>query len=152
MVIWLLHIISYLKFKEAANIDRKTTRDPWANITHLRPQFKSIKTFEQSYDYIITFDWERKKPIIPFLRIKWSLFLNVETPSPKETLCQDGLNFAQCFWRRSFYNFVNVFSLFHNYLPLEKDGSLNFPFTQGCFVDINPLVSQVLEDRTTPLI
>ena len=36
-------------------------------------------------------------------------------------------------------NFVNVFSLFHNNLPLEKDvalhlNKLEFPFTQGCFV------------------
>ena len=28
-------------------------------------------------------------------------------------------------WRRRFLNFVNVFSLFPNYLPLEKDGALH---------------------------
>ena len=28
-------------------------------------------------------------------------------------------------WRRRFFNFVNVFSLFHNYPPLEKGGVLH---------------------------
>ena len=32
---------------------------------------------------------------------------------------------AQLFWRRRFLNFVNVFSLFPNYLPLEKGGALH---------------------------
>ena len=30
------------------------------------------------------------------------------------------MKLAQWFWRRRFLNFVNVYSLFHNYLPLEK--------------------------------
>ena len=29
------------------------------------------------------------------------------------------------FWRRGFFNFVDVFSLFRNYLPLEKRGTLH---------------------------
>ena len=32
---------------------------------------------------------------------------------------------TQWFWRRRFLNFVNVFSLFRNYLPLEKEGALH---------------------------
>ena len=32
---------------------------------------------------------------------------------------------AQWFWRRRFLNFVNVFSLFLNYLPLERGRALN---------------------------
>ena len=31
---------------------------------------------------------------------------------------------AQWFWGRRFFNFVNVFSLFRNYLPLEKGTAL----------------------------
>ena len=31
---------------------------------------------------------------------------------------------AQWFWRRRFLNFINVFSLFRNYLPLEKGVTL----------------------------
>ena len=46
----------------------------------------------------------------------------LKSPSPKDALCQYCLKFAQWFWRRRFLNFVNVFSLFHNYLPLEKGG------------------------------
>ena len=62
-----------------------------------------------------------------------------ESPSPKDAMCQIWLNLAQRFWRRRFLNFVNVFSLFRNYLPLEKGGTLHLYmylnlFTQGCFV------------------
>ena len=44
--------------------------------------------------------------------------------SPKDALCQNCFKLAlsQWFWRR-FLNFVNVFFLFHNYLPLEKGGA-----------------------------
>ena len=46
--------------------------------------------------------------------------LNIlESPSPKDALCQVCLKWTQSFWRR-FLNFVNVLSLFCNYLPLEK--------------------------------
>ena len=50
------------------------------------------------------------------------LFLNkLEFPSPKDALCQVYLKLAQWFLRRRLLNFINVYSLFHNYLPLEKD-------------------------------
>ena len=53
------------------------------------------------------------------------LHLNkLESPSPKDALCQVWLKLAQRFWRR-FFNFDNVFSLFHNYLPLEKERALH---------------------------
>ena len=56
----------------------------------------------------------------------WILHLNkLESPSPKDALCQVWLKMAQWFWRWRFLNFVNVFSLFHNYLPLEKGGALH---------------------------
>ena len=49
------------------------------------------------------------------------LHLNkLEFPSHKDALCQVWLKLAQWFWRRRFFNFVNVFSLFSNYLPLEQ--------------------------------
>ena len=78
------------------------------HIAHLRKQFKSINT----YDYIITLIKRRKNNI------------NLESPSAMDALCQDWLKLAQLFWRR-FFNFVNVFSLFCNYVPLEKDGALH---------------------------
>ena len=44
--------------------------------------------------------------------------------SPKDALCQVWLKLAQLFWRKRFFNFVNVFSLFRNYFPLDKGGTL----------------------------
>ena len=62
-----------------------------------------------------------------------ALHLNkLESPSPKDTLCQVWLKLAQWFWRRRFFYFVNVFSLFRNYLPFEKAG----PFI---WTNLNPL-------------
>ena len=43
-----------------------------------------------------------------------------ESPLPKDALCQVCLNLVQWLWRRAFFNFINVFSLFRYYLPLEK--------------------------------
>ena len=43
-----------------------------------------------------------------------------EFPSTKETLCQVLLKLVQWFWGIWFFKFVNVFSQFCNYLPLEK--------------------------------
>ena len=73
------------------------------------------------------------------------LYLNkIEFPSNKDALCQVYLKFAQWFWIRGFLNFINVFSLFRNYFPLEKCQALHFPFTRGCFVpslvEISPVV------------
>ena len=46
-------------------------------------------------------------------------------PLPKDDLCQILLKLAQWLWRRRFLKFVNVFSLFHNYLPLKKGRDLH---------------------------
>ena len=55
-----------------------------------------------------------------------ALHLNkLESPSHKDTLCQVWLKLAQWFWRKRFVNFVNVFSLFRNYLHLKKGGALH---------------------------
>ena len=48
----------------------------------------------------------------------------LDSPSPKDALCQVWLKLAQWFWRRRIFNFVNIFSQFHNYIPLEKGGTL----------------------------
>ena len=49
----------------------------------------------------------------------------LESPSPKNALCQVCMKFAQWFWRRRFFNSVNIFSLFRYYLPLEKGKALH---------------------------
>ena len=54
----------------------------------------------------------------------WALHLNnFESPSPKNELCKVWLKFVQWFLRkRFFFNFVDVFTLFRNYFPLERAG------------------------------
>ena len=92
------------------------------HIAHLRKQFKSINT----YDYIITLIKKRKKKHYSLYENLLFLHLKkLESPSSKNALCRDWLKLAQWFWRRRFLNFVNVFSLFHNYLPQEKGGVLH---------------------------
>ena len=55
-----------------------------------------------------------------------NLHLNkFESPSPKDVLCQVWLNCISGSGEEDFFNFVNVFSLFRNYLPLEKNGALH---------------------------
>ena len=49
----------------------------------------------------------------------------LQSPSPEDALCQVWLKLALSFWRRRFFNFVNVFSLFRNYLRLEKGRALH---------------------------
>ena len=49
-----------------------------------------------------------------------------ESLSSKDALCQDWLKLARWFLRRGFFNFVIVFSIFRNYLPLEKSRALHF--------------------------
>ena len=54
------------------------------------------------------------------------LHLNkLESPSPKNALWHVWLKLVQWFLRRRFLNFVNVFLLFWNNLPLEKGGALH---------------------------
>ena len=68
----------------------------------------------------------------------------LESPSTKDALCQVWLKMVQCFWRRRFLNFINVFSEFRNYLPWKRAGSFIWNNTQGCFVpsliEIGPVV------------
>ena len=55
-----------------------------------------------------------------------ALHLNkLESPSPKNTLCQDWLKSAHWFWSGRFFKFVNEFSLFRIYLPLEINMALH---------------------------
>ena len=54
-----------------------------------------------------------------------ALHLNkLEFPTFKNTLCQICLKLAQWFLRKRLLNFVNVFSLFRHYIPLEKGVAL----------------------------
>ena len=98
------------------------------------------------------FTWRNLNPYSPkvnFVNV-YSLFRNylplekggalhlnkLESPSPKDALCQVWLKLDQWFWRR-FLNFLNVNSVFLNYLPLERAG----PFV---WTILNPLHPKML--------
>ena len=76
------------------------------------------------------------------LEMGWVLHLNkLDSPSPKDALWQVWLKMAKWLWRRRFLNFVNVFSLFCNYLPLEKGGALHLnkfesPLSKDAFCEV----------------
>ena len=106
---------------------------PMGHIAHLRKQFKSINT----YDYIITLIKRRRKNDVLYENLLVLHLNKLESPSSKDALCQVWLKLAQWFWRRRFLNLVNVFSLFRNYLPLEKDGAF-------IWRNLNPLHPRML--------
>ena len=91
------------------------------HIAHLRKQFKSINT----YDYIITLIKRRKKNIIKLTRINWFFIWRNMNPYHPRMLVPRLVKLVQWFLRRGFFNFVNVFSIFRNYLPLEKGRALH---------------------------
>ena len=90
------------------------------HIDHLRKQFKSINT----YDYIIMLIKRRKNTLLTWWEFIGSSFEQTGIPFNKGCFCRDYLKLAQWFWRRGFFNFVDVFLLFHNYLPLDGGGAL----------------------------
>ena len=69
-----------------------------------------------------------------------ALHLNkLESHSPMDVLCQVWLKLAQWFssgpvvqQKRIFFNFINVFSLFRNNLPLEKSDALQLDKFESC--------------------
>ena len=96
--------------------------------------------------------------IFYYVPLEWgggALLLNFNPlTSHKDALCQIWLKLAHWLWRR-FLNFVNVFSLFRDYPPLEKGRDLHLkkktsiPFTQGHFVpslvEIGPVVLEKMK-------
>ena len=101
----------------------------WTNLNPIHPRMlcanfgwnwlmvlKIFKVCPCIFDILLSFPFEKGV----------ALHLNkLKPPSPKDALCQVWLKLAQWFWRRGFLNFVNVFSLFRNYLPMEKGGALH---------------------------
>ena len=88
---------------------------------HWRKQFKSIDT----YDYTITLIKRRKKTFLTLLEFIGSSFEETWIPFTQGCLVPNLVEIGPVVWRRRFFNFVNVFSLFRNYLPFEKGGALH---------------------------
>ena len=63
--------------------------------------------------------------------------IKLESPSPKNALCQVWLKLVQCFWRTRFLNLINVFSLFCYHLHLEKGVALHLN-------NLNPFQTKML--------
>ena len=68
-------------------------------------------------------------------------FNKLEFTSLKDALCQVWLKLAQWFLKIEFFNFVNVFSLFPNDLPLEKGmvlhlNKLEFPLPKDVLCQV----------------
>ena len=86
------------------------------------PSSSAEEDFQMSLMYIIFLLFRN------YLSLENSLTLHLnklESPLPRDALCQVWLKLTQWFWRNIFlYNFVNVFLLFRNYLPLEKSVAL----------------------------
>ena len=77
-------------------------------------------------DFLILSMYFRYFVIISSKKKSGSLYLNkFKSPLSKNALCQVWLNLAHWFWRRRFFKYLNVFSLFRNYIPLEKDMALH---------------------------
>ena len=73
------------------------------------------------------------------MRIKWFFFEQNWIPFTEGCFVPSLVEIDPVLMRRRFFNFVNVFLLFHNYLPLEEGGALHLnkfesPFIQGCVV------------------
>ena len=76
--------------------------------------------------------------IISLWKKAWTFILtNLNLLHPRMLCAKFGWNWAQWFWRKIFLNFIYVFSLFRNYLPLERSG----PFIWS---NLNPLHPRML--------
>ena len=103
-------------------MDIQKNKRPMGHIAHLRKQFKSINT----YDYIITLIKRRKKTIINFMRIYFFfIWRNLNPLHPRMLCAKFGWSWMSGSGEEDFFNFVNLFSLFRNYLPLGKGGALH---------------------------
>ena len=112
------------------DIQLNKKQEAHGNIAHLRKQLQSIKT----NDYIVTLIKRIKKKILIFITIYCFFHLKkLESPSPKDALCQDCLILAQWFWRRSFLKFPQcIFHYFVMISPWKRAGVL-------IWTNLNPL-------------
>ena len=92
--------------------------------------------------FIIISPWKRTGPLI------WT---NLSPHHPRILCAKFGWNLPSGSGE-DFLNFVNVFLLFGNYLPMENSGPLTWkknwiPLTQGCFVQSLVEISPVVQEK-----
>ena len=103
---------------------------PMGHIAHLR---------KNTYDYILTLIKGRKKTFLLLWEFSVLHLKKLESPSPKDALCQVWLKLAQWFWRRKIFKFRHCIFIISKLSPLWKGRGPLFeqtwiPFTQRCFV------------------
>ena len=134
----------------------------WRNLYPLHPRMLCAKIvwnwISGSEDFLISSMYFCYFLIIsPWKRVGPFIWRKLRSPSPKDDLCLVWLKLAQWFWRRRFLNFVNAFSLFLNYVPLEKCGALYLnrlesPFPRRCIVPSLVEIGSVVLERKIFLI
>ena len=120
-VFWLFHNFSLWK-ELALHLNKLESPSPkdalcqvWLKLAPLfwRTFFKFVNVFSQYRNYL---------PLEKVVALHLNKFIS---PLTKDALCQVWLKLAQRFWRRRYFKYNNVFSQYHNYLPLEKGGALH---------------------------
>ena len=117
-------IISHLKKSRALHLNKLESSSPQDALCHVWLKLALWFWRRRSLNFVNVFTLFPN--YLPLKKDGAIHLNNLESPSRKDALCQVWLKLAQWFWRRRFFNFVNVFSLFSNYLPLEKGGTLHF--------------------------
>ena len=106
----------------------------WTNLNPLHPNLHCAKFggnwLRRFFNFISVFSL-----FLNYLPLEEGMALHLnkaEFPSTKDVLCQVWLKMAQWFWRRRFFDFVNVFRYFVIISPWKKAG----PFI---WTKLNPL-------------
>ena len=94
------------------------------HIIHLRNQFKPINTFAQSYDYTTTLIKRGKRHFLFFENWMVIICTKLNPLHPRIVCTKFGWNWPSDTGGGE-EDFVNVFSLFHYYPPLEKGVTLH---------------------------
>ena len=114
--------ILHLHFEKGVTLHLKKK-----NLNHLHPAkdalcqvwLKMAQWFWRRFLIVLNVFWLFPN-FLPFEK-DVAIHLNeLESPSPKNALCQVWLKLDQWFWIRRFFKVFNVFLLFQNYLPFEK--------------------------------
>ena len=91
----------------------------WTKLNPLHPKmlcakfgwnWPSSSGEEDFFNFINVFSLFRN--YLPLEKGRALQLYKLESPSPKDALCQVWLKLAQLFWRRRFFNFIKVFLLF----------------------------------------
>ena len=115
----------YLPLEKGGALHLNKVESPWHRDALCQVWLKMAQWFwkRQFVNFVNVFSQFHK--YLPFEK-GGALHLNqIKSPSPWDILCQVWLKLAQWFWRRKYFNFVNVISLFRHYLSFEKGGALH---------------------------